>query len=568
MRREMRAARGLLCVFALLWVMGCDGDDDGPRADAGDVGQPTDVVLPDVRDRVDTGGADDVRGPDAAVDAADQDIAVPDAAVPDAAMPDVAIPDVAVPDVAIPDVAIPDVPIPDVAIPDVALPDVGDDVPFPGDDAVADAADAALGPDLGGPLGAKFGLEEVVAGLTSPVALATAGDASGRLFVVDQVGVIHVIQPDGTLADEPFLELRDRIVELNPDYDERGLLGLAFHPDYATNGRFYVYYSAPLRPEAPDDWNHTSHLSEFQVMADDPSRADPTSERILLQVDQPQSNHNAGTLAFGPDGMLFLSLGDGGGANDTGLGHPPQGNGQDTTTLLGSVLRLDVDGGDPYGIPADNPFVAAADDVRDEIWAYGFRNPYRFSFVPGTADLLVGDAGQELWEEVSLVQRGGNYGWNIREGTHCFDPDSPMDPPVVCAEVGFDGEPLIDPVVEFANAKQAGGLGLVVVGGHLYQGDLPELQNRYVFAAFAQKMDTPSGIIMAAQPQPLGTPGLWPFEPLRFDRAPDGVLPHYVQGFGEDEAGALYVLTKDVLGPTGDTGRVLRFGPSQTPDEL
>ena len=284
-------------------------------------------------------------------------------------------------------------------------------------------------------------VELVAEGLTAPGLLREAPDGSGRLFVVDQAGLIRVIDADGTLLPEPFLDVRSRMVTLNAGFDERGLLGLDFHPDYATNGRFYVYYSAPLRAGAPAAFNHTSHVSEFTVSSD-PNVADAGSEEVLLQVDQPQFNHNAGTVAFGPDGYLYISLGDGGGGDDTGVGHVAGGNGQDIeSNLLGSILRIDVDGGDPYAIPADNPFVG--EDGLDEIYAYGVRNPYRFSFdMGGSNDLLVGDAGQELYEEVSLVELGGNYGWNVKEGTHCFDPDDPTNPPADCPDVGEMGEPL------------------------------------------------------------------------------------------------------------------------------
>jgi glucose/arabinose dehydrogenase len=282
------------------------------------------------------------------------------------------------------------------------------------------ATSVAGGTAKAGPAGDEppaVGLRLVADGLTSPVDLVPVPDGSGRMFVVDQVGLIRILRPDGTLASQPFLDLRDRIVKLSPSYDERGLLGLAFHPDYAHNGRFFVYYSAPLRPGAPAGFNTTSTVSEFHVSASDPDRADTGSERVLLQVDKPQSNHNAGTLLFGPDdGDLYISIGDGGGANDVGLGHVDDwydanagGNGQDVTqNLLGNILRIDVDSGDPYGIPADNPFVGRPG--LDEIYAYGFRNPYRMSFdMGGTHRLLVGDAGQGRWEEVSDVTRGGDY---------------------------------------------------------------------------------------------------------------------------------------------------------------
>jgi glucose/arabinose dehydrogenase len=200
--------------------------------------------------------------------------------------------------------------------------------------------------------------------LTSPVTLVSARDRSGRLFVVDQVGLIRVIDRDGRLLPEPFLDLRSRIVPLMPDFDERGLLGLAFHPRYAHNGRFFVYYSAPLRPGALAGYNHTSHISEFRVSTTHRNRADLGSERILLQVDEPQFNHNAGTLVFGPrDGYLYISLGDGGGANDVGLGHVEDwyaanagGNGQDIQqNLLGDILRIDVDGAGPVWDSREQP---------------------------------------------------------------------------------------------------------------------------------------------------------------------------------------------------------------------
>ncbi|MDD2788311.1 PQQ-dependent sugar dehydrogenase, partial [Methanoculleus sp.] len=219
----------------------------------------------------------------------------------------------------------------------------------------------------------RVGLEFVTGGFTMPVALASPDDGTGRLFVADLPGVIRVIDAG---VNEPFLDITGRVVDLRTGYDERGLLGLAFHPKFRENGRFFVYYSAPLRDGAPEGWDHTSRVSEFAVST--PNRADPGSERMILEVDQPQANHNGGSIAFGPDGYLYIPLGDGGGANDVGRGHPPGGNGQDIETLLGKILRIDVDGEKPYGIPADNPFVGR--EGRDEIYAYGLRNPWRTAF--------------------------------------------------------------------------------------------------------------------------------------------------------------------------------------------
>jgi len=408
---------------------------------------------------------------------------------------------------------------------------------------------------------AKFGLEEVEVGMTSPVALVAPPDESGRLFVVDQVGQIWVLQRSGEAKAAPFLDLSDRIVELMPDYDERGLLGLAFHPEFATNGRFYVFYTAPPGRNTPDGWDHTNIVAEYRASTEDPDVAEPASERVILEVDHPQFNHNGGMLAFGADGMLYVSIGDGGGAYDQGVGHAPEGNGQSLSTLLGKILRLDVDRAAPYAIPTDNPFLGNP-LIREEIFAYGFRNPYRFAIAPLTDYLLVSDAGEDRWEEVSLVKSGENYGWPLREGAHCIDRTDPASEPASCATVGASGEPLVDPVIEFLNAKQPGGLGVVVVGGFLYRGtELPDLVGRYVFAAFAQKQTVPSGVLMGADPLAVLETGQWSYGPLVIDDALDGVIDHYIAGFGEDAEGSLYVLGKDVLGPTGNTGRVLRLVP-------
>jgi glucose/arabinose dehydrogenase len=418
------------------------------------------------------------------------------------------------------------------------------------------------------------GLRLVADGFTSPVALVEAPDGTGRRFVVDQVGVIRIITAGGNLLPQPFLDLRSRIVPLMPAFDERGALGLAFHPAYAANGRFFVYYSAPLRPGAPAGYNHTARISEFRVSAADANRADPASERVLLEVDKPQFNHNGGTLLFGPrDGYLYISLGDGGGADDVGLGHVEDwyaanagGNGQDIQqNLLGNILRIDVDRGAPYAVPADNPFTGAPGcvDGCDEIWAYGFRNPYRMSFdLGGARDLFVGDAGQELWEEVSIAVKGGNFGWNVKEGTHCFSTDNPDESPPECPDtVGAPhpraGDPLIDPVIEYANHHQPGGLGATVIGGHVYRGQaLPQFSGRYVFGDWSREFEEPDGSLFVATPR---KKGLWHMEQLRIATSPTGRVGHYVLGFGQDLAGEMYVLTTDQTGPSGMTGKVYRL---------
>jgi glucose/arabinose dehydrogenase len=418
------------------------------------------------------------------------------------------------------------------------------------------------------------GLRLVADGFTSPVALVEAPDGSGRRFVVDQVGVIRILTVGGNLLPEPFLDLRSRIVPLMPAFDERGVLGLAFHPGYAGNGRFFVYYSAPLRPGAPAGYDHTARVSEFRVSAANGNRADPASERVILEVDKPQFNHNGGTLLFGPrDGYLYMSIGDGGGADDVGLGHVEDwyasnagGNGQDIQqNLLGNILRIDVDRGAPYAVPADNPFTGMPGclDGCDEIWAYGFRNPYRMSFdLGGARDLFVGDAGQELWEEVSIAVKGGNFGWNVKEGTHCFSTDNPDESPPECPDtVGAPhpraGDPLIDPVIEYANHHQPGGLGATVIGGHIYRGRaLPQFSGRYVFGDWSREFEEPDGSVFVAMSR---KKGIWHMEQLRIATSPTGRVGHYVLGFGQDLAGEMYVLTTDQTGPAGMTGKVYRL---------
>ncbi|AHG93272.1 hypothetical protein J421_5737 (plasmid) [Gemmatirosa kalamazoonensis] len=414
--------------------------------------------------------------------------------------------------------------------------------------------------------GPAIGLTLVASGLVHPVALVQAADESGRRFIVDQAGVIRVLLRDGTLLAQPFLDVRSKMTPLMPQYDERGLLGLAFHPDFRTNGKFYVYYTVPPRLAGYD---HTNVVAEFHA-ASRANVADAASERVLLRVDHPQFNHTAGQLAFGPDHFLYISIGDGGGANDVGFGHVPDWytfnegrNGQDVThNLLGNILRIDVNGGTPYAIPSDNPFVGKPG--LDEIWAYGFRNPYRFSFDRGgTHQLYVGDAGQNMWEEADVVTRGGNYGWNVKEGTHCFDAAHPLTIPPSCPSVDAEtGDPLIDPIVELPNEENpVAQPGIVVIiGGFVYRGTtLPQLAGQYVFGAFSKDEDAPEGAIYRALSRP---GGLSAVQELPIAGHPDGELGHYVLGFGEDLHGELYVLTTDNAGPSGTTGKVFQLVPT------
>jgi len=414
-------------------------------------------------------------------------------------------------------------------------------------------------------------LEPVATGLTAPVDLDAPEDGTGRLFATDQIGLIYVIDAEEGLLETPFLDLRNRMININSNYDERGLLGLAFHPNYAENGRLFVYYSAPLRAGAPSGFDHTSILSEFSVSEDDPNRADPKSERITMEIDQPQSNHNAGAIAFSPaDGYLYIPLGDGGAGSDRGPGHAEDwyetnagGNGQDVEdNLLGSVLRIDIDSGDPYAVPEDNPIIS---ETYPEIWAYGFRNPYRMAFDPGgDHQLFLGDVGQELFEEVSIVEAGGNYGWNVREGAHCFSTAAPGDPNAItdCPTQDPEGDPLIGPIIEFRNSKHPeGGLSVSMIGGVVYRGSsLPAWDGRYVFGQWSRSAGTPSGGILVAAPNP---DGLWEFQTIEIPGREGEELNEFLLGFGNDQEGEVYALTSLSLGPSGSTGSVYKMVPPE-----
>jgi glucose/arabinose dehydrogenase len=407
----------------------------------------------------------------------------------------------------------------------------------------------------------SVGVELVAEGLTAPVQLVPANDGSDRLFVVDQAGWIRVISAEGELLEEPFLDLSGLITPLRTDYDERGVLGLAFHPDYANNGRFFVYYTTPLRDGAPEGWDHTNTLAEFSV-SDDENVGDLASARTVLEIDQPQFNHNAGHIAFGPDGYLYVPIGDGGGGDDVGEGHTPElGNGQDLSNLHGSILRLDVNGepGD-YTIPMDNPFMDQ-EGVAPEIYAYGFRNPYHISFDRGGDNaLFVADAGQELYEEVSIVTAGGNYGWNIREGAHCFDTANPEVAPETCDTTGANGDTLIDPIIEYGHD-----VGVVVVGGYVYRGTaLPDLEGYYIFGDYTASFDGPDGTLLWAEASEDGA--LWEWGELSIAGMDDG-LGMFVLSLGEGNDGELYVLTSESMSPSGDTGKIWRIVPAGEDNE-
>jgi len=431
-----------------------------------------------------------------------------------------------------------------------------------------------------------IGLERVAGNFTSPLFVADARDGSGRLFLVDQNGYVNIFYMNGTVIDQPFLDIRDRMVTLLPAYDERGLLSIAFHPNFSTNGKVYAYYSAPLRAGADQSWNCTNRLSEFTVNLSSPDVVDTTTERILLEVDKPQTNHNGGILLFGPtDNYLYLTLGDGGRADDTGLGHTPGiGNAQDLTKLLGKVIRIDVDTtseGLQYGIPADNPFLSNA-SIPPEIYAYGFRNPAFASFDSGGSNrMFIAMAGQNLFESVLVLYNGGAYPWNIREGTHCFDPA--MNRTVAdtnCSITSYAGEPLIGPIVELGHD-----VGNTVVGGVVYRGsNLTSLQQgSYVFGTWSNSFTVGDGTLLVATP-PAGldttalpddaaslTPeqnAMWTTSEMTVANNANGRLNTFLRGMYEGTDGEVLVLINQNAGPgitPQNSGEVWRMVDANTP---
>jgi hypothetical protein len=356
----------------------------------------------------------------------------------------------------------------------------------------------------GGPGDPTVGLQRLTAALTAPVfAVSPPGDPT-RLFVVEQGGTIRVLRND-TLLPDPFLDIGDLV----STGGEQGLLSMAFHPEYATNGHVYVSYT---------DTGGTSRVVRYQ--ASGPETADPGTDFEVLSVSQPFANHNGGLVTFGPDGMLYVGLGDGGSGGD------PQGNGQNVGTLLGAILRLDVDGGSPYAIPPDNPLVNQA-GARGEIWVYGLRNPWRFSFDRSLGDFYVGDVGQGALEEVDVLTwpaaGGTNFGWNIMEGTSCYNA-------ATCSTAG-----LTLPVVEYSHAE-----GCSVIGGVVYRGsDIPDLQGRYLYA------DLCAGWVRSFT--------FFGGQPLDQRQWPDLSPGTGVTSFAEDARGEVYIMTQ-----SGSLYRIVR----------
>ncbi len=350
--------------------------------------------------------------------------------------------------------------------------------------------------------GTDVELDLIGAGLDRPVDIANAGDGSNRLFVVEQRGTVQEFRPDDN-QPRTWFDINDRVVNPGGMGDERGLLSMDFHPDFANNGKFYVHYN---------DSSGDTTISEFTAGDDG---GDASTERVLLNIDQPASNHNGGSVQFGPDGYLYIGLGDGGAADDA------YGNGQNPNTLLAKILRIDVDNGSPYDIPSDNPFLA--DEVVDEAYMWGMRNPWKFSFDRGTGQLWVADVGQNQTEEIDVGLAGANYGWPNKEGSDCYF--GPCDG-------SFE-----DPIFEYSHID-----GISITGGYVYRGcAMPDLHGNYFFSDFPYTANSPLWSIKNNGGS-FGPGDVW-----------EGNVGILIATFGEDEQGEL--LTADYVG--GDLYRMV-----------
>jgi glucose/arabinose dehydrogenase len=357
--------------------------------------------------------------------------------------------------------------------------------------------------------------------LVAPVAMDCPKDNSGRLFICEQTGAIKIIK-NGKVLPKPFADLSGKLDNIGKVYSEKGLLGIAFHPNYKKNGRLFVYYSAPISDKAYD---HKSILAELKVSAD-PDVADLNSLKVIMEIKQPESNHNGGQLAFGPDGFLYIGLGDGGGAGDN---HGSIGNGQNLGTVLGKILRIDIDSKSPYAVPPDNPF-AKNPNAQPEIWAYGLRNPWRFSFDRKTGKVFCADVGQNKYEEINIIEKGKNYGWKIMEGNHCYSPGT-----------GCNQKGLQAPIAEYDHSN-----GISVTGGYVYRGaKMPLLQGKYIFG------DWKGSMFFLEEKS-----GQWTFNKLALDGKKNHDLGMNINSFGEDDKGEIYILTQKFTGTFSSTGAV------------
>jgi glucose/arabinose dehydrogenase len=402
--------------------------------------------------------------------------------------------------------------------------------------------------------------------VNSPIAMVPAGDGSGRMFIADQRGKIRIFR-NGMLEPGAFLDIGAKLCTPLTNYDERGLLGLAFHPGYANAAspgfrRFYVFYIAnsPLEtaPSDPNPVNSRTVVAEYKVSSENPDVADAASERLLLTFDKPQFNHAGGGLEFGPDGLLYFTVGDGGGSQDNEAGHTggasnkpatAKGNAQDLTRWMGKLHRIDPLGtngsGGQYGIPADNPYAASPNGERPEIYAFGLRNTWRFSFDSrpgGTGRLFAADVGQGEVEEIDIITKGANLGWRNKEGN--FIPTFSVGAPAMSVTP-------TEPIAQYAHPGVVKGspglpqLGISCTGGYIYRGSaIPALAGKYVFGDFSTAFSPPNGTMLGLEET---SPGVWVLSSL--DILGGNPIGSYIQAFGQDESGELYVLTRQTLPP-------------------
>ncbi|MES2826908.1 MAG: PQQ-dependent sugar dehydrogenase [Bacteroidota bacterium] len=360
-------------------------------------------------------------------------------------------------------------------------------------------------------------VQKVSGGLLAPTALAFP--AAGEIWVTEQTGKIRVVK-NGKLTDVVILDLSSKLPRISKSYEERGLLGIALHPQFKINKKFYVFYSAP----SAGKFNHKDVVAEYKLLPT--GVADETTAKLILEADKPDGNHNGGCVQFGKDGYLYISFGDGGGQGDK---HGEKGNGQNLDNWLGKILRVDVNTESAYQVPKDNPFVGQS-DKKPEIFAYGFRNPYRFSFDKATGLLFAGDVGQDLWEEVDIVKKGGNYGWRLMEGTHCYNPAT-----------GCDITGITMPIAEYAHRE-----GVSITGGYVYNGKtIPLLKSKYLFADW-------TGPVWYLRKAGLK----WERGKVKLQNIPEGLK---ITGFGEDPSGELYMLTNPDTGPGNSDGGIFKI---------
>ncbi len=412
-----------------------------------------------------------------------------------------------------------------------------------------------------------IGLQTIATGLTSPLGMAPLNDGTNRNLVYDQIGEVYLLDND-TLSGSPVLDVSSLLVTLGAfgpgTFDERGLLGVAVHPDFGSGTlNFYTYTSEPVNGTADftvttplpggTNMDHQAVIREWTVTSADPFTVDSGSSRELLRIDEPNFNHDGGTLRFGPDGMLYIALGDGGSADDQGDGHDPEGNAQNPENIYGTILRIDVDGTNStngeYGIPGDNPFVGSSG--LDEIYAWGLRNPFSFSFDSSTGDLWLGDVGQNDVEEVHLAVAGGNHGWRLKEGSFFFDPNGTSSGFVTSVPTEPIPSGLVEPVAEYDHDD-----GLSVIGGFVYRGsNVPDLQGLYVTGDFG--FSATSGRLFYMDPA-ASTPTLLE---LQLASPP---FDHALKGFGQSENDELYVFASQSTTPDGSTGKIFKITSATT----